>query len=110
MTDISVRPIAPEEFEVRLTDPDGSSTHHFVRVESEAVDRFSDGVGAKELVIESFRFLLEREPKESILRAFELPVIARYHSDYPREMIRRLGSAERRAQIEQSGPHHPREV
>ena len=28
-------------------------------------------------------FLLEREPKESILGSFELPVIERYFPDYP---------------------------
>jgi len=33
-------------------------------------------------VRESFRFLLEREPKESILREFDLSVIKRYFPDY----------------------------
>ncbi len=35
------------------------------------------------LVRASFEFLLEREPKESILRAFDLPVIGRYFPEYP---------------------------
>ena len=43
------------------------------------------------LVAESFRFLLEREPPESILRSFELPIIGRYFADYAEEIRRRLG-------------------
>ena len=39
---------------------------------------------------ESFRFLLEREPKESILRSFDLTVISRYFSEYEREITRRV--------------------
>ena len=37
-----------------------------------------------DLVRRSFAFLLEREPKESILRSFDLPVIGRYFPDYER--------------------------
>ena len=39
-----------------------------------------------DLVRRSFVFLLEREPKESILRSFDLPVIGRYFPDYEREI------------------------
>jgi hypothetical protein len=35
-------------------------------------------------------FLLKREPKESILRSFDLTVISRYFPEYEREMTRRL--------------------
>jgi hypothetical protein len=35
-----------------------------------------------ELVRRSFEFLLAREPKESILREFELPVIQKYFPEY----------------------------
>ena len=36
------------------------------------------------------RCLLEREPKESILARFDLPVIERYFPEYPHEIRRRL--------------------
>jgi hypothetical protein len=36
----------------------------------------------EDLVHASFRFLLDREPKESILREFDLAVIARYFPEY----------------------------
>jgi hypothetical protein len=42
------------------------------------------------MVTESFRFLLEREPKESILRSFDLTVISRYFPEYEREIAQRL--------------------
>ena len=38
----------------------------------------------------SFQFLLEREPKESILKQFDLQVIGRYFPEYEREIQRRL--------------------
>ena len=39
-----------------------------------------------DLVRRSFAFLLEREPKESILRSFDLPEIGRYFPDYERSI------------------------
>jgi len=42
------------------------------------------------LVIETFHFLLEREPVSSILPSFDLTVVARYFPDYPAEVRRRL--------------------
>jgi hypothetical protein len=40
------------------------------------------GRSAEELVGDGFAFLLDREPKESILREFDLSVIKRYFPDY----------------------------
>jgi hypothetical protein len=42
------------------------------------------------LVREAFVFLLEREPKESILRRFDLMVIGRYFPEFETELRRRL--------------------
>jgi hypothetical protein len=41
-------------------------------------------------VRETFVFLLEREPKESILHRFEIDVVSRYFPEYEREIRRRL--------------------
>lgn len=68
----------------------GSSTEHRVTVTDEHLERFGAGADAERLLRESFEFLLEREPKESILGRFELPVIERYFSEYPEEIRRRL--------------------
>ena len=42
------------------------------------------------LVRETFEFLLEREPRTSILARFDLAVVERYFPEYPAEMRRRL--------------------
>lgn len=49
------------------------------------------GASDEEVVRESFRFLLEREPKESILSSFDLPMISRYFPEYQEELQQRLG-------------------
>jgi hypothetical protein len=59
-----------------------STTRHFVEVSTAELDRWGRGRSAEDLVRESFRFLLEREPKESILPEFTLSVITRYFPDY----------------------------
>lgn len=43
-----------------------------------------------ELIAESFRFLLEREPPGSILPRFDLSVIGRYFPEYGKEIAGRL--------------------
>jgi hypothetical protein len=66
----------------------GSTSHHLVRVRRNDFDRLALGRSAEELLIESFAFLLEREPKESILKEFDLSVIHRYFPDYERAITR----------------------
>lgn len=66
----------------------GSSTHHKVEVSAAELDRWGTGRSAEGLVRDSFRFLLYREPKESILREFKLSVITRYFPEYEREITR----------------------
>lgn len=90
MAEIHVTAKGPDLFEVEVREG-SSSTTHSVSVSAAELQRFGGGASGQELVRESFRFLLEREPKESILRRFELSVIARYFSEYPREILRRLG-------------------
>jgi hypothetical protein len=72
---------------------DVGATEHEVDLGRGVVEDLAPGRTAEELVGASFAFLLEREPRESILRSFELPIIARYFPDYPREIRRRLGRA-----------------
>jgi hypothetical protein len=44
----------------------------------------------EELIEKSFDFLLEREPKESILSSFNLKVINRYFPDFEEEIETRI--------------------
>ena len=75
---------------VRVGD-DAGATQHEVDVERATLERFPRGVSVEELVAASFAFLLEREPRESILRQFDLPVIGRYFPEYADEIRGRLG-------------------
>jgi len=67
-----------------------SSTTHQVTVWPSDIERYAPGATPEELLEASFEFLLEREPKESILTRFELPVIERYFPEYPRAMRSRF--------------------
>lgn len=61
----------------------GSRTHHAVTLEEEYYERLtSREISEEELIKRSFEFLLTREPKESILRRFDLKVIKRYFPEY----------------------------
>jgi hypothetical protein len=74
-----------------VTVRDGSETHHRVRVSRADLARLASGASDPVNLVEaSFGFLLEREPKESILREFDLTVIRRYFPDYEREIGHRL--------------------
>jgi len=72
----------------RVTIADGSGrSAHDVTVAFADVLRFAPGTEAAQierLIRDTFDFLLEREPKESILRQFDLSVVERYFPEYPR--------------------------
>lgn len=66
----------------------GTSTSHRVELNKEDYENLTDGkVAPEELVQCSFEFLLEREPKESILSSFNVSIISRYFPEYEREII-----------------------
>lgn len=69
---------------------DAAATEHVVEVDRATLDDLAPGATPEELVRESFAFLLEREPRESIMRSFELPMIGRFFADYPGEISRRM--------------------
>lgn len=85
MTTIEVESVAePDGWTccVRLADAAGSSEHR-VRVRSKDLARLAPGASdPADLVRRSFEFLLAREPRRSILRSFDLPVIERYFPEY----------------------------
>ncbi|MGC9347229.1 MAG: hypothetical protein ACP5JG_03730 [Anaerolineae bacterium] len=67
------------------------ATRHKATVDRDDFGRLTGGDTTPEaLVRASFEFLLEREPKESILRSFNLMIINRYFPGYEREIQRRL--------------------
>ena len=81
---IEVQCIGESSFRV-VVEEGGSRTEHTVTVREDYYQRLTGGsITPEELVRKSFEFLLEREPKESILSSFDLPVIQRYFADYER--------------------------
>jgi len=88
MPTVNVKMLDDSTFEVTVQ---GSApTTHIVTVAPDYADKLTQGrVPVEKLVARSFDFLLEREPNTSILRHFDLPVIARYFPEYER-VIRSL--------------------
>ena len=68
---------------------DAGATHHQVTVDAATLEDLASGAEAPDGLVEaSFRFLLEREPRESILRRFELVVVGRYFPEWTETMRR----------------------
>jgi hypothetical protein len=83
---IKIESMDERRFRVTITG-DGSKSSHVVTLQPEYYQKLTSGkISAEELLRRSFEFLLEREPKESILTAFELPVIGRYFPEYEAAM------------------------
>jgi hypothetical protein len=72
-------------FRVVVSDEDGRSSH-VVTVMPSDIDRYAPGASPEELLEAAFAFLLAREPKESILPRFDLPVIEQYFPDFAQAM------------------------
>ncbi len=71
-----------------------SSTEHTVTVTADDLARYApSGTPPEKLLKASFEFLLEHEPKESILRQFRLPVIEQYFPEYPRRIRAKIAGA-----------------
>jgi hypothetical protein len=89
---IRVETTDPGRFLVTITDG-ASQSVHTVSLSTGYYEKLTQKQVSQEVLIEqSFRFLLEHEPKESILREFDLPLISHYFRNYESEIRRRLGS------------------
>jgi hypothetical protein len=87
---IEIEKFDASRFRVRVIET-GTETTHQVTLDPKDSKRLAgDGVEPEILIQKSFEFLLEREPKESILSRFDLSVISRYFPEYEREIKKRL--------------------
>lgn len=87
---IRVEPSGPGRFQVTVTEG-GSQSTHSVSLSPGYYEKLTSKQVPEEVLIErSFQFLLEREPKESILREFDLPLIGHYFPNYEKEIRKRL--------------------
>jgi hypothetical protein len=83
----------PMEFEV-LVEESRSESRHQVTMSRATWSRLGAGVESPEACVEAaFRFLMDREPKESILGRFDLTDINRYFPDFERELPRYLAAS-----------------
>lgn len=90
MAEIEIVRIDDDTYRVIVRE-EGQATEHRVTVTEEHRRRYGGDADPETLLEASFRFLLEREPKEAILGRFELPVIERYFPEYPDRIGDRLG-------------------
>ena len=80
----------PLEFEVVVREGKGG-TRHDVTMSQQTYERLTAGKHTPARCLEAaFRFLLDREPKESILSRFDVTVISRYFPEFERELPRYL--------------------
>ncbi len=87
MPEITIRTEGDGRFSVRVED-DGSSTEHLISVSAGDLERLASGRTPEDFVRDCFDFLLAREPKESIMRSFDVSTIGRYFPEFEREIAR----------------------
>lgn len=88
---VQVRENVPGQFAVVVTEGRSQSSY-LVSLNEDYYRTLTSGkVSTEALVEQSFYFLLEREPSQSILRKFDLSIISRYFPDYEAEIKKRLG-------------------
>jgi hypothetical protein len=81
---IRVNVIHENKYKV-IVEQEGSITTHTVTLDDKYYEKLTQRkIQKEELIKKSFEFLLQREPKESILRKFDLKVIGRYFPEYER--------------------------
>ena len=75
---LKIDKISKDRFKVNLDD-----TTFKVTLDDDYYQELTEGKCSKEeLIGKSFKFLLKREPKESILREFNLKIIKKYFPEY----------------------------
>ena len=80
---------AGDAFDVTVSEG-ASVTRHRVTAHAGVLARMAPGVAPEEALAAAFRFLLDREPKESILSRFDVSVISSYFPEFERTLARYL--------------------
>ena len=71
-----------------IVDGKNSKTEYNVKLNDDYYQKLTGGkITEEEMIKKSFEFLLEREPKESILPRFNLKVIKNYFPEYEKEKL-----------------------
>jgi hypothetical protein len=77
----------PLEFEVIVYEGK-RETRHRATIDKKTCGRLTASMYPADYLEATFRFLLDREPKESILSRFDVTVISRYFPEFERELPR----------------------
>ena len=76
----------PYRFDVEVKEG-GAKTRHSVTMNRSDYDRLvGDDTSPERFVQAAFQFLLDREPKESILSSFDVTVISRYFPEFDQKI------------------------
>ena len=88
---IEVRRIGGDPFEFLVVVSEGTSqTRHHVTMARATHQRLTGEHTPERCLEATFRFLLDREPKEAILGRFDVTLISRYFPEFERELPRYL--------------------
>ena len=79
----------PIAFDVLIGDA-GTKTRYHVTLAAADLQRLSPGLPPERCIEAAFRFLLDREPAQAILRRFDISAISRYFPEFERELPRYL--------------------
>lgn len=80
----------PFEFSVTVKEAE-SETRHRVTMSESTYHKLTEGAASPARCLHAaFEFLLDREPKESVLRSFDISVIAQYFPEFEKEIARYL--------------------
>ena len=84
-----IQVISIDEQTYKVTVVSASTTTHEVNLQAAYAQKLTGGkISTEDLVKKSFEFLLQRESNNSILRRFDLSVIAHYFPEYEREIVK----------------------
>jgi bifunctional DNA-binding transcriptional regulator/antitoxin component of YhaV-PrlF toxin-antitoxin module len=90
MDNLTVTPGGPGRAGVQIAE-DSRLLSYVVTVPEEVVDRLGlGGVETVDIVRETFKFLLEREPATSIMKSFSIDVVPTYFPEFYEELAARL--------------------
>ena len=88
MATIDVTCIDQNNYQVTVTDR--TTTSHHVTVQNGYLQTLTtEPIAPIEIIKKSFEFLLAREPNTSILRHFDLSVIAHYFPEYTQSICKK---------------------
>jgi hypothetical protein len=91
-TGVEVRQAGQGRFDVAVHER-GSETRHAVTMDAATFARLAGdtGITAEAFISAVFAFLLEREPRESILARFDVTAVSRYFPEFETEIRHYFG-------------------